>query len=106
MDYPFTSDGCSGGMSWLWRFLVCGNPPWEGDCVAHDRAYWEGGTAKQRRAADRDLLIKVAQRGYAFIAVVMWLGVRIGGHPLLPTSWRWGYGWKWPRNYSSKETSP
>jgi hypothetical protein len=50
---PFTTDGCSGGMSSLWaltaeRFPAFaeaheGLPPWEECCVAHDRAYHAGG---------------------------------------------------------------
>jgi hypothetical protein len=29
----------------------------------------------------------------------MLAGVRIGGTPYLPTRFRWGYGWPWPRGY-------
>jgi hypothetical protein len=50
---PFTTDGCSGGMSSLWAFTAEhypafadaheGRPPWEDCCVAHDRVYHAGG---------------------------------------------------------------
>ncbi|WP_068118519.1 hypothetical protein [Tropicimonas marinistellae] len=50
---PFTTDGCSGGMSSLWTFTAErfpafaeaheGIPPWEACCVTHDRAYHTGG---------------------------------------------------------------
>ncbi|MCP4820120.1 MAG: hypothetical protein GY883_13080 [Shimia sp.] len=50
---PFTTDGCSGGMSSVWRAVaqvfpkfreVQGEvPPWEGCCVIHDEAYHLGG---------------------------------------------------------------
>ena len=50
---PFTTDGCSGGMSSLWAFTAqsypefaeahLGVPPWEECCVTHDRAYHTGG---------------------------------------------------------------
>jgi hypothetical protein len=50
---PFTTDGCSGGMSSLWTLIADqypafaeaheGVPPWEDCCVAHDRAYHAGG---------------------------------------------------------------
>jgi hypothetical protein len=50
---PFTTDGCSGGMSSLWAFTAerfpafadahAGRPPWEGCCVAHDRIYHAAG---------------------------------------------------------------
>ncbi|MAC80222.1 MAG: hypothetical protein CML66_19390 [Rhodobacteraceae bacterium] len=46
---PFTTDGCSGGLSVGWSFFaetfpgfaeINGNrPPWEDCCFAHDRAY-------------------------------------------------------------------
>lgn len=87
-------------MSWAWRRVFRSDPPWNDDCVTHDYAYWQGGTAQQRQLADRNLLINVATRGYCLIAVLMWLAVRAGGHPLLPLSWRWGYGFKYPRRYT------
>ena len=37
----------------------------------------------------------------------MLAGVRVGGTPYLPTPFRWGYGWPYPRFYkelSEKET--
>ena len=50
---PFTTDGCSGGMSSLWTFTAErfpafadaheGVPPWQECCVTHDRAYHIGG---------------------------------------------------------------
>ena len=100
-DYKFTTDGCSGGMSWCWRKLFNRNPPWERLCIDHDKDYWRGGTAEDRQWADAGLLIGIAPKGYPFIAILMWLAVRIGGHPLLPFPWRWGYGWRWPRWYFS-----
>ena len=49
---PFSSDGCSGGLSAGWQLVsdalspIAGNlpqsPPWQHCCVAHDRAYWNG----------------------------------------------------------------
>ena len=29
----------------------------------------------------------------------MLIGVRVGGSPIFPTRFRWGYGWEWPRWY-------
>lgn len=50
---PFTTDGCSGGLSAGWEYLAFhlpdlaakhGDvPPWESCCVEHDRAYHTGG---------------------------------------------------------------
>ncbi len=38
---------------------------------------------------------------------IMYIGVRIGGSPWLPTPWRWGYGWNvWPKGYEKPEASP
>lgn len=66
----FTTDGCSGGLSAGWSYLVSvipgaraihgGLPPWESCCVAHDRLYNAGGARKAtaiesfeaRKAAD------------------------------------------------------
>jgi hypothetical protein len=69
---PFTTDGCSGGMSSLWTFVAerypafaeahTGVPPWEDCCVTHDRAYHTGGSDPDpeasytaRIAADEEL---------------------------------------------------
>ena len=50
---PFTTDGCSGGLSDVWRVVADRfpafaeahrqAPPWEGCCVIHDRAYHAAG---------------------------------------------------------------
>jgi hypothetical protein len=55
-DFPFTTDGCSGGMTTVWKWIWRRPPPWNELCVTHDRAYWAGGTVAARRAADRALL--------------------------------------------------
>lgn len=44
-------------------------------------------------------MICVVENGHPIVAFIMWIGVRIGGHPLLPAPWRWGYGWPWGRGY-------
>ncbi len=64
-------------------------------CLAHDREYFRGGTAKERRTADKRLYQCVKAKkgwGHAVIAPIMWLGVRIGGVEFLPTPFRWGFG--------------
>lgn len=90
---PFTSDGCSA--------FPDGTPTqqelWLQCCTAHDRAYWAGGTYQQRLDADRALRSCVEQVGEPEIAALMLVGVRVGGS--LPTRFRWGYGWDWPRWY-------
>lgn len=101
-DYLFKTDGCSGGMTWLWTKWAKENPPWNDCCVRHDNLYWRGGTKEDRRKADRNLLIDVTMNGHPVFAILMYLAVRVGGHPLLPLSWRWGYGWKYPRGYQKE----
>jgi len=29
----------------------------------------------------------------------MYIGVRLGGHPIFPTWYRWAYGWSYGRGY-------
>ena len=92
---PFTSDGCSlfpdgsGENSYLW--LSC--------CREHDLSYWRGGTRTERQAADDALKHCVAAKGYPKVAALMSMGVIVGGSPFLPTPFRWGYGWPYPRGY-------
>jgi hypothetical protein len=102
-DYPFTTDGCSGGMTALWRMVYRRDPPWNDLCIEHDKAYWVGGSVHDRREADRRLMAGVTLNGHPVFAFAMWCAVRIGGHPLLPFPWRWGYGWKWPNGYTHPE---
>lgn len=92
---PFTTDGCSdfpNGTSShkdLWR--KC--------CVAHDLKYWAGGTFDERLQADLDLRACVKAVGEPGVAQLMLAGVRVGGSPMWPTSFRWGYGWAYFRGY-------
>ncbi|WKE65388.1 hypothetical protein PVT67_17245 [Gallaecimonas kandeliae] len=92
---PFTSDGCSD--------FPDGTPAqkqlWLSCCRRHDLAYWQGGTYQQRLDADLALRACVAKVGEPAIGLVMLAGVRMGGTPLLPTRFRWGYGWPYPRLY-------
>jgi len=73
---PFTSDGCSGGLSAGWELLAEGSegfrerygehPPWESCCVEHDRVYWKGETEQGydlRLEADRALRACVRETG-------------------------------------------
>lgn len=77
---PFTTDGCSGGLSAGWGLVAAGfpefgvrhesRPPWEDCCTVHDRAYHVAGgarTAEQswaaRLAADEALRLCVLDTG-------------------------------------------
>ena len=72
---------------------------WARCCIKHDIAYWQGGTCEDRREADKALKECVAKVGEPVIAKIMLAGVRVGGTPYLPTSYRWGYGWPYLRGY-------
>lgn len=93
---PFTTDGCS---LFPDRALI-GEADWCECCVEHDRAYWRGGTADERRRADERFHSCVeAATGNPLLAKSMLAGVRVGGTPALPTHFRWGYGWPLDRGY-------
>lgn len=99
----FTTDGCSGYMTKLWKFFTGKVPPWNDCCKEHDIPYHKGGTKEERIKADKGLRKCVKNKGYKVIAWGMEKAVRMGGHPLLPTSWRWGYGYKYPKQYTKKK---
>jgi len=92
---PFTSDGCSafpdGTVEHKKLWLNC--------CLQHDFDYWQGGSYQQRLSSDQRLQACVTKVGEPTIAALMLAGVRVGGTPYLPTSFRWGYGWSYPRLY-------
>lgn len=75
------------------------NHKWKECCEAHDKVYWKGGTKEQRKEADIQLMNCVKSKGFPIIARIMYIGVRVGGHPLLPLPWRWGFGYKYPYRY-------
>jgi hypothetical protein len=83
---PFVTDGCT-------AFV---NDGWTGCCVEHDIAYWCGGSAAERKRADRRLERCVADLGHPFLARLMYLGVRVGAPAWIPAHWRWGFGWRFP----------
>jgi hypothetical protein len=93
----FTSDGCSSFPNGTPKQ----NDLWLACCIVHDGAYWSGGTYAERLAADRELRSCVADVGEPEIAVLMMDGVRVGGTPYLPTRFRWGFGWPYPRGYKA-----
>jgi len=94
---PFTSDGCSvfpeGTFEQKELWLTC--------CTAHDLDYWMGGTYEQRKQSDFRLKQCVENVGEPIIAKAMLAGVRVGGSPYWPSSFRWGYGWPYPRGYKA-----
>lgn len=117
---PFTTDGCSGGLSWTWRRAVATfpelapeegqSPAWEQCCVAHDRSYHNAGGAETattsyaaRLSADQELEACVSALGaqadsragavlFDQLGAAMYRAVRFGGGPCTGYGWRWGYG--------------
>ena len=67
-------------------------------CNQHDERYWSGGTPEMRRDVDRELRSCIAAEGHPTLSQIYYLGVRLLGTPLLPTPWRWGFGWPYPRD--------
>nr|WP_314546088.1 hypothetical protein [uncultured Massilia sp.] len=95
---PFATDGCS----MFPDHAPIGKADWCACCVAHDLAYWRGGTEAERLEADRALETCVtAASGSPALAQTMYAGVRAGGVPYFLTSYRWGYGWPYGRMYRS-----
>jgi len=93
---PFATDGCS---LFPDRSLIS-QRDWCSCCVVHDLAYWRGGTAEQRLNADRELQTCVARStGNKALSELMFTGVRAGGGPYYFTTYRWGYGWPYGREY-------
>ncbi|VEN73787.1 exported hypothetical protein [Candidatus Desulfarcum epimagneticum] len=85
---PFVSDGCS-----LWP-----DSGWLECCVEHDLVYWKGGAGQDRLEADRMLKTCVSKKAGPFWGTVMYHGARVGGAWWLPTPFRWGFGWEYPRS--------
>lgn len=93
---PFSTDGCS---LYPDRSASTGQD-WCSCCVAHDRAYWRGGSEAERLKADEALRACVeAKTDDPARAATMFRGVRIGGSAWWPTPFRWGYGWGYGRYY-------
>ncbi len=94
---PFTSDGCSlfpdGNFVDDSKWLQC--------CVSHDLAYWKGGVEVEREKADKELQECVDRAGEKVISTLMHAGVKVGGAPVFPTWYRWGYGWPYTRGYKA-----
>ena len=91
----FTSDGCS----LFPDGTVTQKNLWQKCCEKHDFYYWKGGTYQDRIDADVELKECVAETGLSDLSKLMYLGVRVGGSAYIPSSFRWGYGWSYPRIY-------
>lgn len=93
---PFHSDGCS----LFPDRSPFGTEDWCHCCLAHDLAYWRGGTVEERLKADQDFKSCIQQAAHDdVLAELMFTGVRAGGGPYFTTPYRWGYGWTPARGY-------
>jgi len=75
----FISDGCSGGLSYIWRKVFHACPPWEIDCIIHDLEYHVGGTKKDRRAADLNLKRAIYDCGFFLLSNFVFIILRLFG---------------------------
>lgn len=93
---PFYTDGCT-----MFPDGTPANPRmWCECCFRHDIAYWRGGTEAERLAADDAFRVCVQEKtGDEKQATVMYEAVRLGGAPVFPNWYRWGYGWYYGRGY-------
>ena len=67
-------------------------------CNAHDVTYWIGGDYQDRLRADKAMRQCIRDSGHENLAALYYTGVRIGGMAILPTPWRWGFGWDYPKH--------
>lgn len=86
---PFTTDGCSAVPDI--DLIDC--------CKVHDLAYWKGGLESERLQSDLLLSSCVEKKMNPLFGSMFYMGVRLGGTPMLSTSFRWGYGWIYKRGY-------
>ncbi|MCF7969752.1 MAG: hypothetical protein K9L22_01115 [Methylococcaceae bacterium] len=94
----FSSDGCS-------QFpdgTFAQQDLWCDCCITHDIAYWQGGSRQQKKQADAALRQCVLQKtDNSLLADTMYYGVTLGGSPVFPVWYRWGYGWRYGRGFQS-----
>ncbi|MEP4076260.1 hypothetical protein [Haloferula sp.] len=90
----FNTDGCSLSPE---RSVLKGYN-WRVCCTEHDLAYWKGGSAEERLAADKKLRDCILEKtGNPRLARIYFEGVQLGGEAYFPTWYRWGYGWNYLR---------
>ena len=61
-------------------------------CIQHDQAYYYGGSRPDRHSADVAFRQCLQEEGWPVLSWVHYGAVRIGGHPLVPLWFRWGFG--------------
>ncbi|GEM_PF-2677282 len=90
---PFSTDGCSQSPNGFreYQFVEC--------CVAHDVAYWIGGTWDAKNRADQELALCIEKKANKTISQIYLKGVSVGGTAKGINTFRWGYGWDEVRDY-------
>ena len=61
-------------------------------CIQHDHAYYYGGSARDRYSADGTFRECLRDEDWPVLSWVYYGAVRIGGHPIVPLWFRWGFG--------------
>lgn len=61
-------------------------------CIQHDQAYYYGGSVPDRHRADVAFRQCLQDEGWPVLSWVYYSEVRIGGHPIVPLWFRWGFG--------------
>lgn len=95
----FKSDGCSAGLSYLWKLVFNTIPKFEPCCNQHDQLYHFGGNWKDRLSADWFLLTCFWDMKYHMLGVIVFILVRIFGNPnliknIINIGWKWNWGWE------------
>lgn len=80
-------DGCSGGVTWFYKTFFKRDIGCRFCCDEHDVAYYEGGTEKDRRIADKRFRECVWESKRHIWAWVFWAFARLFG---------WAF-WKYPK---------
>ena len=93
---PLKTDGCT--LAPEFDFRNC--------CDEHDLTYCKGGSEADRLRADEVFRDCIREKPHAILGDLYYLGVRFGGIGVLPTPWRWGFGWEWPYSAAPIEGSP
>ena len=64
-------------------------------CTLHDQGYFFGGSWQERLKVDNEFYSCVQDKWHWYsstLAPIMWSWVRVWWAPVLPTSYRWGFG--------------
>jgi hypothetical protein len=93
---PVSKDGCSGGLSKVYRLLTGKGPRYEYCCRRHDDGYARDGTATDRLKKDNDFAVCIAKTDPP-AAGPIWLAVRIFGQPFQHFDWK-----QYRRDYATR----